>query len=274
MANMRRANLREMMRAVAVLAVDPDGELPLPEPAVDRLNAADGWWVISAQKQIMLTPVARARAPKAEIRDGRLLLPDAVMQKLEATTGALIALIERWDDKLVLKRVDPAVVKQAEMRRGEVPQVLAITRCSKDGRFVLKGNVREKLGSPPYFLTTAGEVCISQEAGEGRAPFPLVKNRGTLPAAVLAQLGITAACRVALLQREDGVAVKRLELEQRAGASPRSTMSRPRTWSHVWPRPTPSRMQCWRDSRKLLAPFGCARRSVDLYRAANPWMPG
>ncbi|UCC75407.1 MAG: hypothetical protein JSW37_07715 [Anaerolineales bacterium] len=101
-----------------------------------------------------------------------------------------------------------------------IPQVLAILSCTADGQVGLKKAVRTYLGVRPgqgLQLRMSGEVLLRANAvGRGRLSLD-EKSRLCLPARALDRLEIAGKSLVALIERANGVAVKRFEVLERAG---------------------------------------------------------
>jgi len=96
----------------------------------------------------------------------------------------------------------------------EIPQVIAIISISADGKLKLKKAVREHLGmkeSRPLFLHMQDEMIISTEKDKGEEVSVTRGNSIHLPNEALEKLGIDDRSLVALVQRSNGVAVKKFE---------------------------------------------------------------
>ena len=97
-----------------------------------------------------------------------------------------------------------------------IPQIVAIVSISADGRLNLKKAVRQHLGlgdGQTLFLDMQDEIILSTEEGKAVGlPLEIEKrSRISLPEDVLKKLGIAERSPVALVQRRNAVAVKKLE---------------------------------------------------------------
>ena len=106
-------------------------------------------------------------------------------------------------------------------RRGPdgVEQVLAVVRMAKGGRLSLKKLVREHLG-----LAAGGAVYVDEQkeiqlSASGQGDSLPTGKRGdlVLPPEVQARLGATVGDRLALIERDSAVAVKRVQVAEEAG---------------------------------------------------------
>lgn len=215
MSKMHEATVRDIRRAATVVTVR-SGRVKLPREVTDYLGTAKGPFYLKVQKEILLTTTPSARASLAEIRESSWSLPGQVRSKLGLADGSLVAMVRRTD-AVALKRAAPDVVAAARAKAEEIPQVLAITRCSAAGKLPLKANVRKALGSGPFYLQTKGEVVLTTTATAGSSPATLEKTRAVLPPEVMKSLGLAGSCQVALVERKNGVAIKRFELAEREG---------------------------------------------------------
>jgi hypothetical protein len=98
-----------------------------------------------------------------------------------------------------------------------VPQIVAITRVSKDGKLGLKKAVREQIGvaeGQALYLDVQDEILLTTEAGRGQEVPMDGRNRICLPEGVLAELGLAMGGLVGLVQRPRAVAVKAVEIAE------------------------------------------------------------
>jgi hypothetical protein len=105
----------------------------------------------------------------------------------------------------------------------DIPQVVAIVSVPANGRINLKKAVRQHLGleaDQPLYLSLADEITLSTKATD--AAIALEKgNRITLPDNVLAHLELSKRKRVGLVQRPNAVALKKVDVVERAGTRAR-----------------------------------------------------
>jgi len=102
----------------------------------------------------------------------------------------------------------------------QVSQVIAIVSISSDGRINLKKYVREHLGmkdGQTLFLDMQEEVTLSAQKKNGEEISVMKGNRIRLPEKALSKLDITGNSQVALVQRKNAVAVKKLEVTEEEG---------------------------------------------------------
>ena len=215
MANMREATVRDILRAVAVAPVE-DGCVALPPQVLGYLGDGHGPFFLKIQKEILLTAVPSRRAFQAELRQDLLVLPERVMLSLDVTDGDCVAMVRR-KNAVALKRAEPGTVEAARRRREKVPQVAAIVRFSMGGGLPLKANVRKVLGNGPLVLHVDAEVVLGTERGAAGEAATVEKGKLALPDPIVEALALGKGARVALVERENGVAIKRFELVQREG---------------------------------------------------------
>jgi bifunctional DNA-binding transcriptional regulator/antitoxin component of YhaV-PrlF toxin-antitoxin module len=102
---------------------------------------------------------------------------------------------------------------------GTVPQVVAITSISTEGKLTLKKAIRQYIGLQTgqlLFLDVGAEILLSMAATGMEVPVDR-RNRISLPERVLEKFGIAERTLVGLIQRPDAVAVKRVEIAKEAG---------------------------------------------------------
>ena len=114
------------------------------------------------------------------------------------------------------------------MARGLVkglPQIIAIVSISQDGKLNLKKIVMEHLGvkNPErLFLDTHNEILLSATEGTGEEIPVLGGNKLRLPEEVLNRLEIDGDSLVGYVQRENAVAVKKVEIVEEEGERARA----------------------------------------------------
>ena len=111
-------------------------------------------------------------------------------------------------------------------RRGapeDVPQVIAIVQPTRTGKASLKKIVREFLqaGKGPFYVETGQEVLLSAKPSPTASPVEGSSSRIILPEAVIEILRLDQDALLAFLEREDAVALKRLDIETRPGQEAR-----------------------------------------------------
>jgi bifunctional DNA-binding transcriptional regulator/antitoxin component of YhaV-PrlF toxin-antitoxin module len=100
-----------------------------------------------------------------------------------------------------------------------VPQVVAITSISAEGKLTLKKAVRQYLGlqtGQSLFLDVREEILLSTAAIGAEVPVDK-RNCVSLPGRALEKLEVAGKALVGLVQRPDAVAAKRLEIAEEAG---------------------------------------------------------
>ena len=102
----------------------------------------------------------------------------------------------------------------------EVPQIIAIVPISQDGKLNLKKIVSEYLGvkkAERLFLDTRNEIRLSTIEATGEEIPVLPGNKLCLPEGVLDRLEIAGSSLVGFVQRENAVAVKKVEIVEEEG---------------------------------------------------------
>ena len=106
------------------------------------------------------------------------------------------------------------------MSGDEIPQLVAIVSVSSKGIMNLKKAVRQHLGigdARTLFLEMRGEILLSAKSPVGQE-IPLMKgNRIRLPEKVLERLGSANGGLLGLVQRENAVAIKKVEIVEKEG---------------------------------------------------------
>ena len=101
-----------------------------------------------------------------------------------------------------------------------IPQIIAIVSLSQDGKLNLKRDVMDHLGvkkAERLFLGTQNEILLSATEGTGEEISVLGGNRLRLPEEVLNRLEIAGGSLVGFVQRENAVAVKKVEIVEEEG---------------------------------------------------------
>ena len=101
-----------------------------------------------------------------------------------------------------------------------IPQIIVITAISRDGKFNLKKIVTKHLGiekAERLFLDTRNEILLSAVEGNGEEISVAEGNKLRLPEEVLDKLEITGNSSVGFVQRENAVAVKKIETAEEEG---------------------------------------------------------
>jgi bifunctional DNA-binding transcriptional regulator/antitoxin component of YhaV-PrlF toxin-antitoxin module len=99
-----------------------------------------------------------------------------------------------------------------------LPQVVVIADLKREGGLYLRKSVRESLGVPKDGVVRCferdGEIWLTAQAHKG-APLALEgRGRVTLPDDVLTALRVADGEPVALIERPEGLALKRVAIEQ------------------------------------------------------------
>ncbi|MCW4028000.1 MAG: hypothetical protein NWE76_11030 [Candidatus Bathyarchaeota archaeon] len=106
------------------------------------------------------------------------------------------------------------------MLRKEIPQIVAIVSISQKGMINIKKKVRQHLtmdDAHALFLDMRDEILFSAKSSTGYE-IPLLKgNRIRLPDRVLGKLGVDQGGLVGLVQRENAVAIKKVEIIEKEG---------------------------------------------------------
>jgi len=106
----------------------------------------------------------------------------------------------------------------AEMRiANDIPQVVAIVKVTGSGETNIKKSVREHLGSDsrPLYLNVGKEVLLTTKKTARARAVVIRGKRLPLPKDIMATLKLEKGSLVAMVQRENGVALKRVEIEKR-----------------------------------------------------------
>ncbi|MFC1605142.1 hypothetical protein ACFL5F_08975, partial [Planctomycetota bacterium] len=101
-----------------------------------------------------------------------------------------------------------------------VPQLVSITPVSAEGMLTLRKAVRQYLGidgQKKLYLETAHEIILSARTGKGKPIKIDSKNRICLPSEVLNLLGIKRKTQVALVERDNAVAIKAFKISDEQG---------------------------------------------------------
>jgi len=101
-----------------------------------------------------------------------------------------------------------------------IPQIIAIASVSHDGKLNLKKTVLEHLGvrkAERLFLDTQNEILLSAAEGTGEEISVLAGNKLRLQEEVLNRLAIAGGSLVGYVQRENAVAVKKVEIVEEQG---------------------------------------------------------
>ena len=105
------------------------------------------------------------------------------------------------------------MVKRAQ---DDFPQVIAVAQASRKGTVTLKKHVRAHLGNgEALYFDLAPEVLLSACATAGSQAAALAGTRLQLSDEVWGRLDLGEEALVAMIQREGGVALKRLAIEER-----------------------------------------------------------
>jgi len=106
-----------------------------------------------------------------------------------------------------------------------IPDVVAIVKASRDGKVNVKREVRDALGvrDGPLYLEVGEEVLLTPRKTRAARPAEMQRNRLCLPGDVAAKLELEAESLVAMIERNRGVALKRLVIEEREGEEPSLT---------------------------------------------------
>jgi len=109
----------------------------------------------------------------------------------------------------------------ASDRRGDVPSVLSVVPVDGKGRINLRKEVTSHLGAARgYCLEVGGEVRLRQPGKGERAETK--GRRLDLSGDAAARLGVSESDLVALVERREAVAVKKLTVEERPGVKARA----------------------------------------------------
>ena len=102
-----------------------------------------------------------------------------------------------------------------------IPQVLAIVPVAGKGKVSLKKTVRDYLGPAggTLYLHLDGEVLLTPQESAGSMRAAVTGSRLDLPGEVIARLDVVRGSLVAMIQRENAVALKRIEIVQAQGDS-------------------------------------------------------
>ena len=106
-------------------------------------------------------------------------------------------------------------MKNAELDR--IPQVISVVPVSREGKVNLKKNVRTYLGASngKLYINARKEILITTEKSGIQAE--LRGNRLCLPEEVLTKLELEKGSLLTMIQRQEAVALKKMEIEEREG---------------------------------------------------------
>jgi len=96
-----------------------------------------------------------------------------------------------------------------------IPQIIAIVRISRDGTLNLNKDIMDHLGvkkAEGLFLDTQNEVLVSTAEGTGEEIPVVAGGKIRLPEEALDRLEIAGGSLVGFIQRENAVAVKKVEI--------------------------------------------------------------
>ena len=253
-------NMRELMRweadITAFVGRFTGGGVHLPEAVLAYFDVPNAQLCVKVQKEILLACEPTKTSVPARMEGARLLLPSAAVEKLHASDGDFVAMIERRNafafkriPRAVLEAFDgepaaagnctiqirPLVKAQARpkprkakaetptavCRPGAVPQVVAVEPLRNGNRINLRKGARSHLPAGGSVGWECGDEVVLTRGDTGCAAE--MKGVGLLlPAAVLAKLALSQPDRVALIERPHGLALKKLTIEVRGGAKARA----------------------------------------------------
>ena len=101
----------------------------------------------------------------------------------------------------------------------EAPQVISIVPIMSNGSISLKEQVKRHIGPDKdkyYYLKTENEVILTNKESESCLPAELRSYRLQLPEEILNILGLKSDDLVAIIERKESVALKKMETEERA----------------------------------------------------------
>ena len=236
-----------------------EGGVQLPEAARAYFDVPNAQLCMKVQKEILLACEPTETSVPAQVTDNRLLLPPAAVVKLGVSDGDFVALIERRN-AFAFKRIPPAVLKKFENRpagrgsptvqirplvkakarpkrpkrpkakavapapprqSGAVPQVIAVEPLRNGNRVNLKKEVRAHLPAGASLAWDHGNETVLTCRDTGSS----AEMRGVgllLPDAVIAKLDLSPGDHVALIERRDGLAAKKLTVHVRDGKEARA----------------------------------------------------
>ncbi|MBM3240171.1 hypothetical protein FJZ31_28130 [Candidatus Poribacteria bacterium] len=98
-----------------------------------------------------------------------------------------------------------------------IPQVISVVPVSSEGNVNLKKNVRDYLGTSDgaLYLIVEKEILLTTERADIQAK--IRGNRLCLPEEILTKLELEKGSLLAMLQRQNAVALKKMEIEEREG---------------------------------------------------------
>ena len=253
-------NMRELTRwevdITAFVGRFTGGGVHLPEAVRAYFDVPDARLCVKVQKEILLACEPTKTSVPARVMDDRLLLPSAAVEKLRVSEGDFVAMIERRNafalkripeavfealDQMPTKRdsptvqIRPLVKAKARPRHAKaeaaapavarrlaaIPQVVAVEPVRTGNRINLKKDARAHLPKGPSLAWGHGEETVLTRRDTGCA----AEIRGVgllLPDHVLARLDLSPGDRVALIERPQGLAVKKLTIDVRDGEKARA----------------------------------------------------
>lgn len=102
-------------------------------------------------------------------------------------------------------------------KANDIPQVVSIVKVTGNGETNLNKSVREHLGSDsgPLYLNVGKEVLLTTRKTARASAVVMRGKRLSLPSDIMATLRLEKGSLLAMVQREHGVALKRMEIEER-----------------------------------------------------------
>ena len=98
-----------------------------------------------------------------------------------------------------------------------IPQVLALAQVARGGKVNLKKDVTKHLGRDTLYFDIRDEVLLTNQATATAEPVEVRGSRMVLPESVMQTLGLEQGALLALLQRENAVALKAATVEEQPG---------------------------------------------------------
>jgi len=111
-------------------------------------------------------------------------------------------------------------MKEKKKKHDNIPQLVSITSVTTEGMLNLRKAVRQYLevdGKRKLYIKIKGEIILSAKSDKGKPIEMDSKNRICLPNEVLNLLGINKKIQVALVERDNAVAIKVFKIVEEHG---------------------------------------------------------
>ena len=101
--------------------------------------------------------------------------------------------------------------------KNDLPQVLTFAQVARGGKASLKKVVKQHLGGDAFYFDIQDEVLLTCTSSATAEPAEVRGSRMVLSESVMDVLGLDAGALLAMVQRQDSVALKAAIVEERPG---------------------------------------------------------